>query len=107
MFLRTFSKHAPRNEELEASPCAPHFPVRYEGGKGEATSHILFAIFLRLANSAKQNISSRNIGAHHNSSGRNLGAYEPQRRWLGILAKEALAPPQHHWKSPHVVLVDQ
>ena len=29
------------------------------------------------------------IGAHHNASGRNLGANEPQRGWLGSLAKEA------------------
>jgi hypothetical protein len=47
------------------------------------------------------------IGTHHNASGRNLRANEPQREWLGSLAKEALAPPKHHWKSPHVVLVYQ
>src|SRR6185369_396445 len=47
------------------------------------------------------------IGTHHNAGGRNLGANEPQRGWLGSLAKEAFAPPKHHWKSPHVVLVYQ
>src|SRR5512136_2233950 len=43
------------------------------------------------------------IGTHHDASGRNLRANEPQRERLGGLAKEALAPTKHHWKSPHVV----
>jgi len=49
----------------------------------------------------------RDIGAHHHASGRNLRAHEPQRSWPGGLAEEPLAPPEHHRKRPHVVLVDQ
>jgi hypothetical protein len=47
------------------------------------------------------------IGTYHNAGGRNPRAIEPKRRWLGSFGEEALASPKHHWKSPHVVLVDQ
>lgn len=47
------------------------------------------------------------IGAHHDTTGGNLRANQPQRHRLGGLVEKALAPPEHHRKSPHVVLVDQ
>src|SRR6185295_18324407 len=94
------------------------------GGRGNARARTLFftsphparhllapgqLLLARLGHQERTgpDITAWYIGAHHNAGGRNLRANEAKRRWLGGLAKEALAAPKHHWKSPHVVLIDQ
>src|SRR5258706_15521918 len=60
-----------------------------------------------VTNCAKHNISSRNIGAHHNARCRDLRSHEPQCTWPCTFFKQSLPTAKNDGVRTYVILVNE
>lgn len=61
--------------------------------------------WLGLANRAERNLSSRDIGAHHNARCGHIRSHEAHCAWPRTLFKQSLSTAKNHRIRPHVVFV--